>query len=62
MRKKHPSKATSGSVASRARQLNSLAAESDRQLTDLIRRQLALPLEKRLNFLRRRLPGGGSCL
>jgi hypothetical protein len=39
-----------------------LAAESDRQLEDLIRRRLALPLEKRMNFLRKRLPGGGSCL
>ena len=29
---------------------------------DLFRRRLVLPLEKRLNFLRRRLPGGGSCL
>lgn len=42
--------------------LAALARESDRQLDDLIRRRLALPLEKRANFLRRRLPGGGSCL
>jgi|GEM_PF-905028 len=40
----------------------SLAAESDLQLVDLIARRLALPVEKRMNFLRRRLPGGGSCL
>ncbi|MEI6257358.1 MAG: hypothetical protein WCQ77_12015 [Planctomycetota bacterium] len=39
-----------------------LAAETDRQLIDLIRRRLALPVEQRMNFLRRRLPGGGSCL
>lgn len=39
-----------------------LAAETDRQLDDLIRRRLALPVEARLNFLRRRLPGGGSSL
>ena len=32
------------------------------KLDDLIRRRLALPLEQRMNFLRRRLPGGGSCL
>jgi hypothetical protein len=42
--------------------LAALARESDRQLDDLIRRRLALPLEKRANFLRKRLPGGGSCL
>jgi hypothetical protein len=42
--------------------LDALAAESERQLLELIRRRLALPLEKRMNFLRRRLPGGGSCL
>ncbi len=39
-----------------------LKAESDRHLEDLIRRRLALPLEKRMNFLRHRLPGGGSAL
>lgn len=39
-----------------------LADESDRQLDDLIRRRLALPVEARMNFLRRRLPGGGSGL
>lgn len=42
--------------------LAALEAESERQLIELIRRRLALPLEKRMNFLRRRLPGGGSCL
>lgn len=42
--------------------LAALARESDRQLEELIARRLALPLEKRMNFLRRRLPGGGSCL
>lgn len=42
--------------------LSAIGAESDRQLADLIRRRLALPIEKRMNFLRRRLPGGGSCL
>lgn len=39
-----------------------LARESDAQLEDLIRRRLAMPIEARMNFLRRRLPGGGSSL
>lgn len=50
------------SADARRESLASLAAESDRQLEDLIARRLALPVEKRMNFLRRRLPGGGSCL
>lgn len=51
-------------AASRRRKqaLAALKAESERQLEELIRRRLALPLEKRMNFLRRRLPGGGSAL
>lgn len=48
--------------AIRRRALASLGVESDRQLADLIRRRLALPVEQRMNFLRKRLPGGGSCL
>jgi hypothetical protein len=47
---------------SRARQLAALQAESERQLEDLIRRRLEMPIEQRMNFLRKRLPGGGSCL
>jgi hypothetical protein len=43
-------------------QLAALREDSELQMRDLIRRRLDLPLEKRLNFLRRRLPGGGSCL
>jgi hypothetical protein len=35
---------------------------SEQELTDLIRRQLALPMNKRTNFLRIRLPNGGSSL
>ncbi len=46
----------------RAAALRALEAESDLQLTELIRRRLAMPIEKRMNFLRKRLPGGGSCL
>jgi len=44
--------------------LEALKLESDRELVDLIRRRLALPVEKRTNFLRVRLPlpQGGSCL
>lgn len=49
---------------SRASQLKALRESSDLEMRDLIRRQLALPVEKRTNFLRVRLPlpGGGSCL
>jgi hypothetical protein len=46
----------------RAVQLAALREDSELQMLDLIRRRLDLPIEKRMNFLRRRLPGGGSCL
>ncbi len=46
----------------RAEALAALRKESERALRDLIRRRLALPIEKRLNFLRVRIPGGGSHL
>jgi hypothetical protein len=42
--------------------LSALHKENERALVELIRRRLALPPEKRMNFLRVRLPGGGSCL
>jgi hypothetical protein len=42
--------------------LAALRAESERAALDLIRRRLAMPVAKRMNFLRVRLPGGGSCL
>ena len=42
--------------------LAALRRESERDFVDLIRRRLALPMEKRMNFLRVRLPGGGSHL
>lgn len=42
--------------------LVALRKESERALVDLIRRRLALPVAKRMNFLRVRLPGGGSHL
>ncbi|HWH69318.1 MAG TPA: hypothetical protein VNT26_08020 [Candidatus Sulfotelmatobacter sp.] len=39
-----------------------LKRESARALREQIRRLLALPMEKRMNFLRVRCPGGGSHL
>ena len=51
-----------GPAARDARARAALPAESDRQLDALIHRRLALPVEARVNFLRRRLPGGGSSL
>ena len=42
--------------------LSVLARETDRALVDQIRRLLALPPHERTNFLRVRLPGGGSAL
>ena len=47
---------------SRKEQLAALKVESDLQMRDLIRRRLAMPIEQRMNFLRVRLPGGGSAL
>jgi hypothetical protein len=49
-------------IAKRNQALTSLKLESDRQLEALILRRLALPLKGRMHFLRKRLPGGGSCL
>ena len=57
-----PRKKTAAPTSARRKALAALRTESDRQFDDLIRRRLALPVEKRMNFLRRRLPGGGSCL
>lgn len=42
--------------------LASLRRENERALVELVRRRLALPVGQRLNFLRVRLPGGGSHL
>ncbi|MCI0747454.1 MAG: hypothetical protein L0Y58_18780 [Verrucomicrobia subdivision 3 bacterium] len=39
-----------------------LRDESERAELDLIRRRLKLPVSKRMNFLRVRVPGGGSHL
>jgi hypothetical protein len=46
----------------RKKQLKDLRRESTRHLSEQIRRQLALPMNRRTHFLRKRLPGGGSCL
>jgi hypothetical protein len=46
----------------RKKQLKALKKESERMLIEQIRRQLALPMNRRTHFLRQRLPGGGSCL
>jgi hypothetical protein len=46
----------------RRRALAALRREGDRALVDLIRRRLALPIEKRMNFLRRRFGVRGSAL
>jgi len=45
-----------------ASEIPAAKAERQRKLEDLIRRRLAMPIEQRMNFLRKRLPGGGSCL
>lgn len=49
-------------TVSRRAMLASLRRENERALIELVRRRLALPVEQRLNFLRVRLPGGGSHL
>jgi hypothetical protein len=46
----------------RRKQLKALKKESQRNLIEQIRRQLSLPMNRRTHFLRKRLPGGGSCL
>lgn len=46
----------------RRRALAALRRESDRALVELIRRRLALPLEKRMDFLRKRVGVRGSAL
>ena len=46
----------------RNEKLKALKKENERNLIEQIRRQLARPMNRRTNFLRKRLPGGGSCL
>ena len=47
---------------SRKAALAALKKESDLALRDLIRRRLDLPVEKRTNFLRKRVGFRASCL
>jgi hypothetical protein len=46
----------------RTKEASALRKESDRALVEQIRRQLALPPERRTHFLRKRRPGGGSAI
>ncbi len=55
-------KSSNGRHKKREEALAALRKESERAELDLIRRRLALPVAKRLNFLRVRRPGGGSHL
>jgi len=52
----------SSSRRKREAALEALRKESDRALVELIRHRLSLPVAKRMNFLRVRIPGGGSHL
>ena len=54
---KKPRKPTKRELA-----LEAMRQVSELELTDMIRRQLALPMHERTHFLRVRLPNGGSCL
>lgn len=46
----------------RKKLLKLLKKENDRALIEQIRAQLALPMNKRTHFLRKRLPFGGTCI
>jgi hypothetical protein len=47
---------------SKRRAKTALRRESDRALVEQIRRLRALPMNRRTNFLRKRMPGGGTAL
>ena len=46
----------------RKKALDALKKESERALIEQIRTLIRLPMNKRTHFLRKTLPGGGSCL
>jgi hypothetical protein len=46
----------------RKAQLEALKKENELAIRDLIRRRLALPVEQRMNFLRKRVGICSSCL
>ncbi|MBY0506673.1 MAG: hypothetical protein K2X03_22330 [Bryobacteraceae bacterium] len=48
--------------AQRELALAAMRQASEQDLRQMIRRQLALPMNQRTHFLRLRLPNGGSCL
>lgn len=50
------------SESRRKTRLEQVRKESDRALIDQIRRLLAVPMNRRTHFLRKRMPWGGSCL
>ena len=63
MSSKEPSKSKKTvKAAERELALETMRQASEQELTLMIRRQLALPMNKRTHFLRKRLPNGGSCL
>jgi hypothetical protein len=59
---KQPREAIAPAPHDRELILRDVRRESDLALVDLIRRRLALPVSQRMNFLRVRVPGGGSHL
>ncbi len=59
---KRPRKAIAPAERDRERILRDVRRESDLALVDLIRRRLAMSVSQRMNFLRVRVPGGGSHL
>jgi hypothetical protein len=61
-RRRSVSKPGKGRKTSHRGRRAALRAESERSLRDQIRRLLAKPMAERTQFLRVRLPGGGSAL
>lgn len=53
---------SSKKLSAKQKQLNALKAESERNLIDQIRRNLARPVGERTNFLRKRINLRGSAL